>query len=98
MEKFIDKIKCRHCNSEYYKEIRSEDIETNNQNEYYISCDYCRQKIILKSRMYKVKFYYQNFYESIGEISLYEAVKHFIEDIHLQIFNNCKHMIQVKER
>jgi len=98
MERFTDKLKCPYCNNEYYKEIKSEDIETDNQGECYILCDYCREKIVLKSRMYKVKFYYQDFYKSIGEISLYEAVRHFIEDIHLQIFNNCKCMIKVKEK
>jgi len=80
MKNFTDKIKCKNCKSEFYKEITSKDIYLDNDKNHYIDCYYCNSIISLSKKIYKIKLNCENNFQKIKAISKYYAIMKFIND------------------
>jgi len=79
MKNFTDKLKCKNCKSEFYKEITDKDIYINNDKKSYIECPYCNSIIYLYKKIYKIRLPCERFFNKIEAISEYYAVMKFIK-------------------
>lgn len=79
MKNFTDKLKCKNCNSEFYKEITSSDICVDNNGDHYIDCGYCDSVIYLHKKIYKIKLSCEEVFSKIEAISKYYAMIKFIK-------------------
>jgi len=79
MKNFTDKLKCKNCNSEFYKEITNNNICVDNNGDLYINCDYCGLIIYLHKKIYKIRLSCEEVFSKIEAISKYYAMIKFIK-------------------
>lgn len=79
MKDFTDKLKCKYCDSEFYKEITGNNVCINNNGYHYINCDYCDSVIYLHKKIYKIKLSCEEVFSKIEAISKYYAMIKFIK-------------------
>lgn len=98
MKNFTDKIRCKNCNSEFYKEITNRDDCMDNSKNHYINCDYCNEKIYLHKKIYKIKLTCEEVFSKIEAISKHYAIMKFIkkEEKKLSSFFNETTIIALK--